>query len=65
MSQVWRVLWIINHLGYKLGVNFRVEGPTFSYKVLNYCARRYLLYVKDDREALLGPDQSNDRGWMR
>ena len=64
MPQVWRVMHLVDHLAGKLDMEFRVEDLVYTYKVQNYGAGRYLLHVKDDREALLGADKSNDRGWM-
>lgn len=45
-------------------MKFQVEDLLYTYKVRNYDAERYLLYVKDDKEALVGSDQLNDRGLM-
>lgn len=36
----------------------------YTSKVRNHGAGRYLLYVNDDKESLLGSEQSNDNGWM-
>lgn len=41
-----------------------MEDLAYTYKVRNYGVGRYLLYVEDDKEALLGSDQPNNRGWM-
>ena len=55
---------LVDHLAGQLDMEFRVEDLVYTYEVQNYGAGRYLLHVKDDREALLGLDKSNGRGWM-
>lgn len=56
MSQAWRVLQKIYHANSKLRVRFLVEDLVYTYKVHIYGAGRYMLYVKDDKEALLGTE---------